>query len=220
MLQATQLQHYAFTIHVKCLSIISLFTPFFMYRAQQPAGCASAHGCSDWSPANGGASGVTCDACDVGGGPKPLLNASACNDSIKRLAAWRSASRSSAVCRLEMTRKTNGNRMKNKLIKYAADWASEMNKLLYYLLQKSQRCWDLRESAKMGKCVGIVIHRWSEVYFGTQSINLSLFVQWFDERSQLYARYEANLVVCRRVLVHFVVHMLRCRRLGAVSTHL
>lgn len=38
--------------------------------------------------------------CVVAGGPKPLLNASACSDSIKRFAAWRSASRSSAVWRL------------------------------------------------------------------------------------------------------------------------
>lgn len=79
--------------------------------AQHPAGWPSAHGCNDWSPANGGANGVTCDACDVGGPPKPLLNASACNDNIKRLAAWRSASRSSAVCRLQIE-KQNGNWMK------------------------------------------------------------------------------------------------------------
>lgn len=68
---------------------------------QQPAGCASAHGCNDCSPANGGARGVdVCADCVVGGGPNPLLNASACNDNIKRFAAWRSASRSSAVWRL------------------------------------------------------------------------------------------------------------------------
>lgn len=68
---------------------------------QQPAGWASAHGCNDWRPANGGANGVdVCADCAVGAGPKPLLNASACSESIKRLAAWRSASRSSAVWRL------------------------------------------------------------------------------------------------------------------------
>lgn len=68
---------------------------------QQPAGCASAHGCNDCRPANGGANGVdACDDCVVAAGPKPLLNASACNESIKRFAACRSASRSSAVWRL------------------------------------------------------------------------------------------------------------------------
>lgn len=85
-----------------CLLCISMFVHF-----QHPAGCASAHGCNDCRPAKGGANGADgCDACG-GGGPNPLLNASACSDSIKRLAAWRSASRSSAVWRLKLEKKRN-----------------------------------------------------------------------------------------------------------------
>lgn len=69
---------------------------------QQPAVCASccadgAHGCKPCRAANG-APLLWRSIC--GGGPNPLLNASACNDSINRLAACRSASRSSAVCLL------------------------------------------------------------------------------------------------------------------------
>lgn len=45
------------------------------------------------------------DTVEIGaaaGGANPLLKASACNESISRLAACRSASLSSAVCRLEL----------------------------------------------------------------------------------------------------------------------
>lgn len=95
--------HLAFICDFVILYIYTVLQEIFFFPIppQHPAGWASAQGCSDCSPANGGANGVTCDACDVGGPPKPLLKASACNDSIKRLAAWRSASRSSAVCRLQ-----------------------------------------------------------------------------------------------------------------------
>lgn len=69
---------------------------------QQPAVCASggADGAQGWRPCRA-ASGAPLpfDICG-GGGPKPLLKASACSDSINRLAACRSASRSSAVCLL------------------------------------------------------------------------------------------------------------------------
>lgn len=89
-----------FYLSIKMSHTVSLFNWFIWI--QQPAGCASAHGCNDCRPANGGANGVdACDDCDVAAGPKPLLNASACNESIKRFAACRSASRSSAVWRLQ-----------------------------------------------------------------------------------------------------------------------
>lgn len=92
---------------------------------QQPAGWASAHGWSDCRPANGGANGVdVCADWEVGGGPNPLLNASACNDSIKRFAAWRSASRSSAVWRLSQCnrkRKITDKREKKR------NWRRELN---------------------------------------------------------------------------------------------
>lgn len=69
---------------------------------QQPAVCAScaadgAHGCKPCNAAK--VAPFPFDICG-GGGPKPLLKASACNDIINRLAACRSASRSSAVCLL------------------------------------------------------------------------------------------------------------------------
>lgn len=69
---------------------------------QQPecasaGGPAGAHGCKPCNAANGAPLPF-----DIWGGgpPKPLLNASACNDNINRFAACRSASRSSAVCLL------------------------------------------------------------------------------------------------------------------------
>lgn len=92
-------------------------------RVQQlPAVCASAHGCSPCRAASGAPEFMAfielldpfnCDCCDPGcvelpGGAKPLLMASACRDIIRRLAAWRSASRSSAVWRLKK-KETNKN---------------------------------------------------------------------------------------------------------------
>lgn len=86
--------------------------------------CASAHGCRPCRAASGappvprvgepptppplpepGPPIPACapDACEPGG-TKPLLMASACSDIIRRLAACRSASRSSAVWRLEWTK--------------------------------------------------------------------------------------------------------------------
>lgn len=70
---------------------------------QQPALCASggadgAQGCRPCRAASGAPFPFDIDG--GGGGPKPLLRASACRDSINRLAACRSASRSSAVCLL------------------------------------------------------------------------------------------------------------------------
>lgn len=47
------------------------------------------------------------DSCEAGGGANPLLIASACRDNIRRFAAWRSASRSSAVWRLQRMKKIN-----------------------------------------------------------------------------------------------------------------
>lgn len=91
--------------------------------------CASAHGCRPCRAASGAppvpsvgepptppplpepgppTPGCTPDACEPGGA-KPLLMASACSDIIRRLAACRSASRSSAVWRLELRKQhTNG----------------------------------------------------------------------------------------------------------------
>lgn len=69
---------------------------------QQPAvwascGAGAAQGCKPWRAANGAPFPFDIDGA---GGPNPLLRASACNDSINRFAACRSASRSSAVCLL------------------------------------------------------------------------------------------------------------------------
>lgn len=75
--------------------------------SQQPAEWASAHGCNPCRAANG-APEICCpllECCD--GGANPLLIASACSDIISRLAACRSASRSSAVCRLKTEKKFN-----------------------------------------------------------------------------------------------------------------
>lgn len=48
----------------------------------------------------GGGGGCDTEDCIEFGGGNPLLSASACSDNINRLAACRSASRSSAVCLL------------------------------------------------------------------------------------------------------------------------
>lgn len=142
------------------------------WHLQHPAGWASAQGCSDWSPANGGASGVTCDACDVGGPPKPLLNASACNDSIKRLAAWRSASRSSAVCRLQSKTKSS-HKWKSK---HNAFVVHSTIIIVYYLLKllKSQHQRNCRHRHSS----------MSEAYSGAKSINYS-FNDLMSTRYQL-----------------------------------
>lgn len=57
------------------------------------------HGCRPCKAARGGPP-FCIPCCCCWGTPNPLLNASACRDSINRFAAWRSASRSSAVCLL------------------------------------------------------------------------------------------------------------------------
>lgn len=138
---------------------------------QHPAGCASAHGCSDWSPANGGASGVTWDACDVGGPPKPLLNASACNDSIKRLAAWRSASRSSAVCRLQIEKKNKQwNEWTNTTKTMSFIEPVKMNKLLLFI-----GVVEISTSAKM---------------------SASSFI---DERGRVFRRIYPLIIICSAI---------------------
>lgn len=79
------------------------FFLFFFGEIQQPAVWASAaHGCRPCRAAKGAPDTDCPTECWVVGGAKPLLIASACRESIKRFAAWRSASRSSAVCRLKI----------------------------------------------------------------------------------------------------------------------
>lgn len=90
-------------------SIYKLLNPKPKYGLQQVAAWASedggspdegfTHGCRPCRAAKGGP--PFCSPCGCcWGTPNPLLNASACRESISRFAAWRSASRSSAVCLL------------------------------------------------------------------------------------------------------------------------
>lgn len=97
--------HFSVTLH-RCCAFAGV-TGGYHKISQQPAECASAQGCSPCSAARG-APDICCpllECCD--GGANPLLIASACSDIISRLAACRSASRSSAVCRLKNEKKFN-----------------------------------------------------------------------------------------------------------------
>lgn len=87
------LQHYLWAIYKYYHKILSEDV------IQQPAECGSAHGCSPCSAARGAPETCWVECC-CAVGPNPLLIASACKDNISRLAACRSASLSSAVCRL------------------------------------------------------------------------------------------------------------------------